>query len=389
MGADRARCFRGLRLLRRPPHPILSFAFGSTPPHKGAGFLLALVLFACSPPAPSISYSNGNITGAGWHGLEPPPGGWSEVLIVRAGDDPSAPPMLGDYHRERDRIFFTPRFAPAPGVKLHVSFQPDLDKPAITAEFSEVARALTPSATVTHIYPLTDEWPENTLRIYVEFSAPMAQGEAWTRLRVLDDKGQPIVKPFVEIEPELWDPSGKRLTVFFDPGRLKRGLIDNEVSGPPLVSGRTVTIEVDPSWRDATGAPLAEGFSRKIRVGASVRKPVEVKAWRVDSPKSERDDLVITFDRPLDHALAQRAISVTTGKSPVAGKISLEENETRFRFTPAASWTPGRYAINVRGIIEDLAGNRLGKLFDVDTSDPTQSVSATPSAEIYFVMPPG
>jgi hypothetical protein len=79
-----------------------------------------------------------------------------------------------------------------------------------------------------------------------------------------------------------------------------------------------------------------------------------------------------------------RSTSVTRDGSLVAGKISLEENETRFRFHPDGAWAPSRYAIRVDGVIEDLAGNRLGKLFDVDTSDSTQSSSATPHAEIAF-----
>jgi len=115
-----------------------------------------------------------------------------------------------------------------------------------------------------------------------------------------------------------------------------------------------------------------------------VREVVDVKRWQVEPPASTTADLVVAFDRPLDHALAQRAISITRDGSPVAGKISLEENETRFRFHPDGAWAPGRYAIRVDGVIDDLAGNRLGKLFDVDTSDPAQSSSATPHAEIAF-----
>jgi hypothetical protein len=147
------------------------------------------------------------------------------------------------------------------------------------------------------------------------------------------------------------------------------------------------TIEVDPAMRDATGAPLAEKFVRQIRVVDALREVVDVKRWRVSPPSSSGADLVIDFDRPLDHALARRAISVLRDGSPVEGKISLEKNETRFRFTPDTSWPPGRHAVRIDGVIEDLAGNRLGKLFDVDTSDPLQSDTAAPSAEIPFEAP--
>jgi hypothetical protein len=153
--------------------------------------------------------------------------------------------------------------------------------------------------------------------------------------------------------------------------------------------GGTVTIEVDPAMRDARGAPLAEKLTRTIRVIDAVREPVDVKSWRVEAPRSASNDLIINFPRPLDHALVQRAISISREGSRIAGKVVLEYNETLFRFTPDSPWRSGRYEIVVDGVIEDLAGNRLGKVFDVDTSDPTQSTSATPSATIAFEVSPG
>ena len=265
---------------------------------------------------------------------------------------------------------------------------PRCPAPGVMGEtFGEPAKAVVATTEVSRIYPSLETWPANTLKMYVEFSAPMASGEAYAHIRVRDDRGRVVVGPFVEIEPELWDPTGTRLTLLFDPGRIKRGLVDNEESGPPLLPGRTVTIEVDPAMRDANGAPLAQDFSRTVRVVDALREVVDVKRWRIEPPASATSDLVVTFDRPLDHALAQRAISVTNDGLLIAGKISLEKNETRFRFHPDGAWAPGRYAIRIDGVIEDLAGNRLGKLFDVDTSDPTQSLNATPSAEIAFDVP--
>jgi len=345
-------------------------------------FAVALLLSACGAREPLLTYEDGVVRAEGWSG-PPPVGGWESVFVIRAGDDASAPALLGEYKESGGVIVFTPRFAPSPGVELHASFKP-VNAPEISAVFGEPAKAVVATTEVARVYPSSDTWPANTLKMYVEFSGPMARGDAYTHIRVRDDEDRVVVGPFVEIEPELWDPTGTRLTLLFDPGRIKRGLVDNEESGPPLMPGRAVTIEVDPAMRDASGAPLSQKFSRTIRVADAVREVVDVTRWRVEPPASTTGDLVIAFDRPLDHALAQRAISVTRGGSPVSGKISLEENETRFRFDPDGAWAPGRHAIRVDGVIEDLAGNRLGKLFDVDTSDPTQSSSATPRVEIAF-----
>lgn len=343
----------------------------------------ALLLSACGPAAPALSYDDGVVRAAGWSGPAPAEG-WENVLVVRASEDASAPAMLGEYSESGGVITFTPRFPPSPGVQLRATFH--VNQSTVEATFGEAAKAIAPTTTVARLYPSADEWPENTLKMYLEFSAPMSAGEAWTHIRVIDDQGRVIVEPFVEIEQELWDAAGQRLTVLFDPGRIKRGLIDNTESGPPLVAGRTVTIEVDPTWRDAGGAPLVEKFSRTIRVTPAVREVVHVKHWRVDAPATPASDLVVTFDRPMDHALARRAISVTRDGSRAGGKISIEKNETEWRFTPNEAWAPGDYFLAVDGVIEDLAGNRPGKMFDVDTADLSQSTEAAAVTAIPFTV---
>jgi hypothetical protein len=346
---------------------------------------LLLVLAACGAREPALSYKDGAVVAEGWSGATPKEG-WESVLAVRAGDDPAAPLMLGNYKESVGKLTFTPRFPPQPGVQLHASFTPRPGAKPVTASFGEPAKALAATTRVTRIYPTTDEWPANTLKMYVEFSASMAKGEAYAHVIIRDDKGAVIEGPFVEIDQELWDPEGKRITLLFDPGRIKRGLVDNETSGPPLMPGRTITIEIDPSWRDATGAPLAAPYTRAIRATDALRKPVDVKLWRVAPPKAPDDPLVVTFDRPLDHALARRAISIVKDGSPVAGEIALQKNETELHFTPSESWRAGAYTIRVDGVIEDLAGNRPGKLFDVDTSDRAQSTSAAPVSELTFTV---
>ncbi len=346
-------------------------------------FAIALTLAACGGHEASLTYENGVIRAAGWSGPAPADG-WESVFAVRASDDPEAPAMLGEYTENGGVITFTPRFPPSPGVTLHVTFSPP-NGPVVEGAFGEAAKAIAATTKVAQLYPTSDAWPENTLKMYLEFSAPMSVGEAYDHIRVVDAQGRAIIDPFVEIEQELWDASGKRLTILFDPGRIKRGLVDNRESGPPLMAGRPVTIEVDPSWRDANGSSLAEGFSKAIKVTPAVREMVHVKHWRIDPPKSADGELVVTFDRPMDHALAQRAISVTKDGSRVAGEISIAENGTEWRFKPAA-WAPGGYYLAVDGVLEDLAGNRPGKMFDIDTSDPTQSTEATPVTAVPFVI---
>ena len=65
---------------------------------------------------------------------------------------------------------------------------------------------------MTHVYPSRAMLPENLLRLYIHFSAPMSRGEAYRRIRLLDATGKPVDDPFLELDEELWsrDGSGSR-----------------------------------------------------------------------------------------------------------------------------------------------------------------------------------
>src|SRR5206468_10702471 len=96
--------------------------------------------------------------------------------------------------------------------------------------------------------------------LYLHFSAPMSRGEVYRRVRLLGEGDRPVDRPFLEIGEELWDPDGTRLTLLFDPGRIKRGLVPRKEEGPILEEGRAYTLVVDPAWPDAQGRPLRQGY---------------------------------------------------------------------------------------------------------------------------------
>ena len=75
----------------------------------------------------------------------------------------------------------------------------------------------------------------------------------------------------------------------------------------------------------------------------------------------------------MDRALAERVIRAIHGSgAPVEGKASLEDQERRWNFVPSAPWHPGTYQLVVETTIEDLAGNNIGKPFDVDLFESVQ-----------------
>jgi hypothetical protein len=171
---------------------------------------------------------------------------------------------------------------------------------------------------------------------------------------------------FLELDQELWDPDNQRLTVLFDPGRIKRGLVPEQEIGPPLVEGKKFTIAVDKDWQDARGISLVEGFEKAFSVGPADRISPDPKQWKITAPKAGTSDaLVVDFPKPMDYALLQRLLSV----AGIAGDITVDREETEWRFTPHAAWKAGSYSLVADATLEDLAGNHLDRAFDVDTQD--------------------
>src|SRR4029077_16843257 len=104
----------------------------------------------------------------------------------------------------------------------------------VTLEITVPESAAGKPTEVTHVYPTATALPENQLKFYIHFSAPMGRGEAYEHVHLLDAKGRRDDLPFLELAEELWDASGKRLTLLIDPGRIKRGLKPREDLGPVL-----------------------------------------------------------------------------------------------------------------------------------------------------------
>ena len=315
--------------------------------------------------APRIERVGAAFRATPWIG-PPPPGGWAEAFALYASEDPGAPAMLGRHTRAGDAIVFTPRFAPASGVRVRALFHPQAGA-TVTVWFGGVpAPQRAPTTRVVSVTPRATVWPENVLRLYVSFSAPMRIGVAWDHLRVLDAGDRAMGGMFVEIDQELWDPSGQRLTVLFDPARIKRGLVDHINEGPPLKVGETCTLEIDGLWRDAAGGLLATPYRQRFAVGPPLRAGLDPADWRVTPPVTAGGPLVVDFPHPLDAALALRAFKVTRRGDDVACVAELAEGEMRLRLTPVSQWRPGPHVLEADPVLEDIAGNRIGRAFDID-----------------------
>jgi hypothetical protein len=241
-----------------------------------------------------------------------------------------------------------------------------------------------PSTRVVQVYPSGDMLPSNQLRLYIYFSAPMSRGDAERHVHLLDQHSRELPGTFLPGE-ELWDPNQQRLTMTFDPGRIKRGLTSNLEMGPPIVEGAPYTLIIDRDWPDAAGGRLAEDFRKSFRGGPPVRTTPDPKKWRVRAPLAgSSDPLVVDFLEPMNYVLLLRMIHVSAGRSDIAGVVAIDRHETEWRFTPQQAWAAGAYHIVVDTLLEDLAGNHIGQLFDVDVSINRRQEMTTPTIEIPF-----
>lgn len=231
-----------------------------------------------------------------------------------------------------------------------------------------------PATRVAGVYPTTAELPANQLKLYIEFSAPMTTHAPYRHIELIDDStGEPADAVFHQMRDGLWDPSWRRMTVLFDPGRIKRGLANHEALGLPLEAGRAYRLEISGDWLDDAGQPLATSYTKRfVAIEADRRRP-STADWSLVLPHAgTRGPLMVGFGEPLDAALLRRAFAVLGPRGePVAVEVIAGAREASCEIRPERPWATGVHRLQVDPTLEDLAGNNLTRLFDRDLSaDP-------------------
>ena len=298
-----------------------------------------------------------------------------ESGLAKSGVD--RPGMLGTYDVQGDSLRFKPRYGFDRGRTYSATFRPGLlpggSPRADLASVRQIPRLPRTQTHVLQVTPSVDVVPENLLKFYLHFNHPMSRGEVYDRVRLLKADGEAVDLPFLRLAEELWDPSGTRLTLLIDPGRIKRGLKPREENGPVLEAGRTYTLEIDPAWPDAGGDPLVRGFRKTFRAGPADETQPDPKLWKVDRPAgSTREPLSITFPEPIDGAMILDSLNVVDASGKVVdGSIAIGEGQDTWSFTPKVDWPDGDFQILVDADLEDLAGNSILRPFEVDIQRDT------------------
>ena len=204
------------------------------------------------------------------------------VFVVReAGPQPTVA-IAGASAVENNVLRFKPRFPLEPGLSYRAVFRAGgAGTRPLETVFSVPKKPLGAATSVAAVYPSMDVLPENQLKFYLHFSAPMSRGDAYSHVRLLDEHGKKIDHPFLEVEQELWDPGLRRFTLFIHPGRIKSGVKLREVQGPVFEAGKRYVLEIDAAWTDAQGQPLARAFRKSFQAGPAEEQPVDPANWKI------------------------------------------------------------------------------------------------------------
>ncbi len=315
---------------------------------------------------------------------------WSvDRMPGKAEADQTPVPVVGRWVSESGRLLFRPKYPFREGMAYQVAEKAQSSGPKILFRFN-IPLSGGPDPSIISIQPAAAEWPENLLRVYINFNRPMARGEANRLISIEDSTGRRLVQPFLELDQELWDKSGRRLTLLFDPGRIKSGLKPREEDGAILEKGKKYRLIVASGWPDDRGIEMKSGMTKSFMVGPADLDPVEPRKWQISAPVAKAGEpLLIRFNQPVDTGMALRLISVLeSGECPLDGSSELSPDGLTWKFKPDVKWSPGLHYIEVNPALEDPSGNQVGRLFesDMQARNAESLMKTTKPVRLTFVV---
>ena len=292
-----------------------------------------------------------------------------QLLTVRLTNQTTA--ILGAYHGSDSGIVFEPLVPFTRGLRYNVWLRNKLLGEIIIAQGSSQKPVLLA------IYPTQDSLPDNLLKIYLHFSRPMREGQSQKYVSMLKNGKDTLPGVFLDLQPELWNPSRTTLTLWLDPGRIKRDLQPNQRLGAPLQVGAHYQFVVSANWPDQQGASLGQSTTKSFLTVQRDSLSPNPAHWHIHPPQTgSLQPLILSFNEPLDYSLLTETIRVldTAGK-PVMGSWRVGMNEKQSDFKPDKPWQTGQFRLRIESRLEDLAGNNLNRPFDRDI---TRNQSPTP-----------
>lgn len=294
-------------------------------------------------------------------------------LQVRAAGDTTATAIMGTYLVGKD-ILFEPLIPFSHGMQYEIFF-----KTKKLGVFSIPLTDTTDLPKLTEIYPGVDTVPENLLKIYLQFSHPMQEGRSAGFIRLVRNTTDTLQNVFLDLQPELWNEDRTVLTIWLDPGRIKRALQPNLRLGIPIHEKENYRLVISRRWKDAQGIPLQKDYIHSFVAGSRDSLGPDPSKWIIQvitvAPKQV---IEIDLTKPLDHFLVAECLHISDPKgTPVKGNFEITRKDDRCRFFPEKPLRPGTYTLRVETKLEDLAGNNINRPFDRDINHSKQPSTNT------------
>jgi len=243
-------------------------------------------------------------------------------------------------------------------------------------------------SSVTNIFPSGQTIPANLLKIHIYFSQPMEEGRSMDYIHVLGENGDTLQNIFLNLQPELWNESQTGLTMWLDPGRIKRDLQPNLKMGPPLNIKSKYQMVISKFWKDKHGMELLDDFTKTYAVIDEDREKPDVETLEINYPAIKTKNVIsIDFRESIDYEVAIEAIYLIKGNKSIQGNVTLINHESQWRFKPEEPWSQGNYVLIIESRLEDLAGNNLNRLFDRDLEHDKTETPDNHQVEISFTLP--
>ncbi len=271
--------------------------------------------------------------------------------------------VLGNWSNENGKITFTPL------VPLSFDVTYELICGTQIRNTFSVKNTNRAPPKIMGVYPESDTLPENLLKFYIEFSRPMAGGKSYRWIKLFSTVEEE--NAFLELENELWNEDNTILTVWLDPGRIKRDLAPNQDLGNPLKQGSTYTLRISEDWQDTFGNGLDKGFSASFFVGPRDEEIIDPSRWTVSLPEDPGDPVVVYFHEKLDHELLKSAFFLERNDQFISTKFSIRDDKVLEVFSES-KWEGGQYTLRIDPVLEDLSGNNLSRPFDHDLLNPVK-----------------
>ncbi|MEL6732143.1 MAG: Ig-like domain-containing protein [Bacteroidota bacterium] len=302
--------------------------------------------------------------------LNTPPSDSLQIFTLR-----SPQPIWYDYISSPEHLPYQVTLLPALGFRAGQSYTFLVGTDTLLQVTPPDAASTPPS--VQHIYPDTKRVPANLLKLHIHFEASMADTDPYPFLYFIH--GQDTLKDIILKQlPALWNVTMDQLTLWIDPGRIKRELGPQATLGIPFEVGKTYTLVVHKGFKSASGLPLDQDFHQTyIMIPADRQSPTP----SLIPPKLHSlDPLKIDFHDQMDEAAMKNRVKILfEGKS-----VPVETGSSRsgtYTYIPLQPWKKGTYTVSIASIVEDLAGNNLNRLFDEDLTNAQKAPS-----DFWFIL---